>query len=48
MRTCIIDGGRNIGIEKDMVFYVLRIVKEIKSPTTGKLIKTVSDTIAVV
>jgi len=28
-----------LGIEKDMVFYVLRIVKEIKSPTTRKVNK---------
>lgn len=45
-KSCIVDAGKDAGIEKDMSLYVIKIIKEIKSPSTGAVIKRITDTIA--
>ncbi len=45
-KSCIIDAGKEAGIEKDMPLYVIKIIKEIKSPSTGAVIKRITDVIA--
>uniref|UniRef100_A0A7C4EJH8 Curli production assembly/transport component CsgG n=1 Tax=Thermodesulfovibrio aggregans TaxID=86166 RepID=A0A7C4EJH8_9BACT len=45
-KTYLIDAGKDSGLDKDMILYVIKIVKEIKSPTTGMVIKRLTDVIA--
>lgn len=45
-KTIIFDAGKDQGVEKDQMFYVIKIVKEIKSPTTGEIIKRIMDVVA--
>ncbi|MFQ3574528.1 MAG: CsgG/HfaB family protein [Thermodesulfovibrionales bacterium] len=42
----VLDIGKNSGIHKDMHLYVLKVTKEISSPTTGQVIKKITDYIA--
>lgn len=45
-KTVIFDVGKDHGVEKDQIFYVVKVVKEIKSPTTGEVIKRIADVVA--
>lgn len=45
-KTIIFDAGKDQGIEKDQIFYVVKVVKEIKSPTTGEVIKRINSVVA--
>ncbi len=45
-RTVIFDAGKQRGVEKGQIFYVIKVLKEIKSPNTGKVIKRITDSIA--
>ena len=45
-KTVIFDAGKDHGVEKDQIFYVVKVVKEIKSPTTGEVIKRIADVVA--
>lgn len=45
-KTYLIDGGKDIGLDKNMTLYVIRVIKEIKSPKTGMIIKRLADVIA--
>lgn len=42
----VLDIGRNSGIQKNMLMHVMKIAKEVKSPTTGQVIKKISEHIA--
>lgn len=45
-KSCILDFGKGSGIEKGQKLFVLKVVKEIKSPSTGEVIKRITDSIA--
>ncbi|MBF0328025.1 MAG: hypothetical protein HQL10_02610 [Nitrospirae bacterium] len=45
-KTFILDAGQNIGIQKDMTMYVIKVTKEITSPTTGQVIRRIVEPIA--
>jgi curli biogenesis system outer membrane secretion channel CsgG len=45
-KSCIIDLGQNDGIQKDMSLYVMRVTREIKSPTTGQIIRKITEPVA--
>ncbi|BCB96045.1 hypothetical protein JZK55_09670 [Dissulfurispira thermophila] len=45
-KTIIFDAGKDQGVEKDQIFYVTKVIKEIKSPTTGEIIKRITDIVA--
>lgn len=45
-KTCIIDAGKDHGVANDTIFYVVKVVKEIKSPKTGAVIKRLTDVVA--
>jgi curli biogenesis system outer membrane secretion channel CsgG len=45
-RCCYLDMGKETGVEKDQTLYVTRVVREIKSPTTGEVIKRVTEQVA--
>lgn len=45
-KTCIIDAGKDHGVTNDTIFYVIKIIKEIKSPKTGAVIKRLTDVVA--
>jgi curli biogenesis system outer membrane secretion channel CsgG len=45
-KTIIFDAGKDQGVEKDQMFYVIKVTKEIKSPTTGEIIKRITDVVA--
>lgn len=45
-KSCIIDAGKDAGIEKDMPLYVIKVVKEIKSQSTGAILKRITDVVA--
>jgi curli biogenesis system outer membrane secretion channel CsgG len=42
----VLDIGGNSGIQKNMIMHVVKVTKEIKSPTTGQVIKKISEHIA--
>ncbi len=45
-KTIIFDAGKDQGVEKDQMFYAIKVIKEIKSPTTGEIIKRIMDVVA--
>ncbi|MCE5194351.1 MAG: CsgG/HfaB family protein [Nitrospiraceae bacterium] len=45
-KTVILDGGSSTGISKGQTLYVVKVKKEIKSPTTGEVIKRITETVA--
>lgn len=45
-KTVYIDGGSGAGITVGQTLYVLKVKKEIKSPTTGEVIKRIVDSVA--
>jgi curli biogenesis system outer membrane secretion channel CsgG len=45
-KCCYLDLGEESGIKKDQTLYVIRVVREIKSPTTGEVIKTIKENVA--
>lgn len=45
-KTVIFDAGKETGVEKEDIFSVIKVVKEITSPTTGAVIKRITEKIA--
>lgn len=45
-KCCYLDLGKESGVEKDQTLYVTRVIREIKSPTTGEVIKRISEKVA--
>lgn len=45
-KTIIFDAGKDQGVENGQTFYIVKVVKEIKSPTTGEVIKRIANVVA--
>ena len=45
-KCCYLDLGKESGVEKGQALYVTRVVREIKSPATGEVIKRVTEQVA--
>lgn len=45
-KTYLIDSGTDSGLEKGLSLSVIKVLREIKSPTTGKILKTITEKIA--